>query len=368
MAPLCLLLAEDKAFELRVCVTAQHRELLDQATKLFDLKVDHDLDIMTKNQDLIDVTTTVLSGVKSVIKQEEPDIILVHGDTATTMSVAMAGFFMGVPIGHVEAGLRTKSVKSPFPEEFNRRITTIASDYHFAPTFLNKENLITAGIPEGNIFVTGNTVIDAINIILNRINANELYRKKVHGYLKEKIPQLSSADIMILITSHRRENFGAGLKNICSAIRQLADRYPSVKFVFPVHPNASVLKPVKKVLSGIDNIYLSEPLSYDVFCFLLNRSYLVLTDSGGLQEEAPALGKPVLVMRNSTERPEAICAGTARLVGTSSDTIVKHTSELLDNKAEYQNMVSCFNPFGDGDAAKKIAEHLKRLFHNSTLS
>jgi len=347
-----------KDFNVKVCVTAQHREMLDQVLNLFEIIPDFDLDIMKPGQDLYDITSKVLLGMREVLTDFEPDIVLVHGDTTTTISTALAAFYKQIPVGHVEAGLRTGDIYSPWPEEANRLLTTQISRYHFAPTQKNKENLLKEHINEQNIIVTGNTVIDALFWVLNKIKDDKSLQSKLVSQI-QKMGYLISDRKMVMVTGHRRENFGEGILNICSALKELANKYPEVDFVYPVHLNPNVRKPVKEILLGIDNVYLIEPLEYLPFVFLLNHSYLVLTDSGGLQEEAPSLGKPVLVMRDTTERPEAVEAGTVMLVGTNKEAIISNVSKLIDDDIFYKKMAYAHNPYGDGNASKRIIEFLK---------
>ncbi len=343
-------------FQIKICVTAQHREMLDQVLEFFDIKPDYDLNIMRAGQDLYDVTAKILLGMRDVINDCQPDIILVHGDTATTVATAQASLYKKIPVAHIEAGLRTGNIYSPWPEEANRRLTTQISKYHFAPTQINRENLLNENIAEENIIVTGNTVIDTLFLVLEKIDNN------LSAQLFKKIQKLGyglSDNKLVLITGHRRENFGEGFLNICSALKDLAYRYPSVDFVYPVHLNPNVQKPVKKILTGINNVYLINPLDYLPFIYLLNKSYLILTDSGGVQEEAPSLGKPVIVMRDTTERPEAVEAGTVILVGTDKQKIVENVTKLLENELEYKKISYAHNPYGNGTASKKIVDFLR---------
>jgi len=339
-------------FETRVCVTAQHREMLDQVLDLFDIKPEYDLNIMKPGQDLFDITSNVLSGIKSVIEEFNPDVLMVHGDTTTTFTASLAAFYKKVKIAHVEAGLRTYNLDSPWPEEANRQLTGRLADYHFAPTESAAENLIKEGRRKDNIFITGNTVIDALYWVLekNRKESKEEDLKELifnYGY------KISERDI-ILVTGHRRENFGQGFLNICNALKEIADRRPNIDIVYPVHLNPNVRKVVYDILSESENIYLMDPLDYRPFTYLMSRSKLVLTDSGGIQEEAPSLGKPVLVMRDTTERPEAVKAGTVKLVGTDKDKIIEFVTKLLEDNAFYEKMSKAHNPYGDGKAAERI--------------
>jgi len=343
-------------FETRVCVTAQHREMLDQVLDLFEIKPEYDLNIMKPGQDLFDITSNVLSGIKNVIEDFNPDVLIVHGDTTTTFTASLAAFYKKVKIAHVEAGLRTYNLDSPWPEEANRQLTGRLADYHFAPTETAAENLINEGRSKDNIFITGNTVIDALYWVLekNRKESKEEDLKELifnYGY------KISKRDI-ILVTGHRRENFGRGFLNICNALKEIADRRPDIDIVYPVHLNPNVQKVVYDILSDSENIYLIDPLDYRPFTYLMSRSKLVLTDSGGIQEEAPSLGKPVLVMRDTTERPEAVEASTVKLVGTDKDKIIEFVIKLLEDNAFYEQMSKAHNPYGDGNAAERIVECL----------
>jgi len=346
------------AFEMKVCVTAQHREMLDQVLDLFEIKPDYDLDIMKNGQDLYDVTSKVLLGMREVLEDFKPDTVLVHGDTTTTLGATLASFYQKIDVGHVEAGLRTGDIYSPWPEEANRLLTTQISKYHFAPTESNKANLTKEHIDESNIVVTGNTVIDTLFLVLEKINDDEALRATVQEQIAAKGYMMSERK-MVLVTGHRRENFGDGFLNICGALKELAEQHQDVDFVYPVHLNPNVQRPVKEILTGIENVYLIEPLEYLPFVFLLNHSYLVLTDSGGVQEEAPSLGKPVLVMRDTTERPEALEAGTVILVGTDKEGIKHNVNRLLENETQYKKMAYAHNPYGDGNACAKIVHFLK---------
>lgn len=350
-------------FETLVCVTGQHREMLHQVLDLFQIVPDFDLDIMKPNQDLYDVTCNVLIGMRDVLKETKPDVVLVHGDTTTSMAAALAAFYQQIPVAHVEAGLRTGNIYSPWPEEMNRLMTGRIATYHFAPTLLSKQNLLKENVDEKRIVVTGNTVIDALHWVVNKIHAEQglvdMLRKKImcFGYDTNR---LNEGKRLVLITGHRRENFGDGFLNICHAIKVLSLRYPEVDFVYPVHLNPNVRKPVMEILAdGADNIFLIDPLQYLPFVYLMEQSYLLLTDSGGVQEEAPGLGKPVLVMRNTTERPEAVEAGTVLLVGADQERIKKGVSRLLDDASIYQSMSEAVNPYGDGKACNRIVDFLK---------
>lgn len=348
-------------FETLVCVTAQHRQMLDQVLQTFDITPDIDLNLMKPGQDLFDVTAAVLLGMRDVIQRERPDVLLVHGDTTTTLATAMAGFYAGVPVGHVEAGLRTHDLFAPFPEEFNRQVAGKVARWHFAPTAVSRQNLLDEHVPDERITVTGNTVIDALMWVLARIDGDAARRAQVAALLDGRLPFDWRSERFVLITGHRRENFGDGFLQICEALRELASAYPSVRFVYPVHLNPNVQQPVNDILSGLANVHLVAPIDYEPFVFLLKHAHLVLTDSGGIQEEAPSLGKPVLVMRDVTERPEAVAAGTVRLVGANRQRVVDHVRELLDNEAAYQSMTRAHNPYGDGQACSRIVDLLKGI-------
>jgi UDP-N-acetylglucosamine 2-epimerase (non-hydrolysing) len=361
MAPLYHALKKSSDFQTTVCVTAQHRQMLDQVLRVFEVIPDIDLDLMKPGQDLFDVTVSVLLGMREVFRQHQPDIVMVHGDTTTTLATAIAAFYAGVAVGHVEAGLRTHDVYAPFPEEFNRQVASKVTRWHFAPTVFSKQNLLAEHIPDENITVTGNTVIDALLWILDHIEANPERRSAIVDFLSDRLPFNWRETRFVLITGHRRENFGDGFLQICEGIKDLAKRYPAVHFVYPVHLNPNVQQPVKEILDGLDNVHLVEPLDYEPFVFLLKHSYIVLTDSGGIQEEAPSLGKPVLVMRDATERPEAIDAGTVRLVGANRQRIMENICELLDNEESYRTMSRAHNPYGDGKACARIIEVLRKI-------
>lgn len=356
MAPLIHAFKANPHFETIVCVTAQHRQMLDQVLNIFEITPDIDLNLMKAGQDLYDVTSAVLLGMRDVLKAQKPDAVLVHGDTTTAYATAMAAFYAGIPVGHVEAGLRTHDIHSPFPEEFNRQVVTKVSHWHFAPTESSKQNLLAEHVPAKDITVTGNTVIDALFWVLKRIDSNPTKQNQISTFLTDRLPFNWKEQRFVLITGHRRENFGAGFLAICEAIKQLAIKYPNVHFVYPVHLNPNVQKPVFELINGIKNIHLIDPLEYEPFVYLLKHSYLVLTDSGGIQEEAPSLGKPVLVMREVTERPEAVEAGTVQLVGADTSKIVANVSKLLDDMQSYQKMSKAHNPYGDGLASNKIVE------------
>ena len=359
MAPVFFELSKCHDFNVKVCLTGQHREMLQQVINVFGFTVDHNLDVMKEGQDTIDVMAAVQLGLRNFLKREKPDLVLVHGDTTTSMAAALTCFLLNITVGHVEAGLRTNNLRSPFPEEFNRRVTALATSLHFAPTELNQNNLLSEGITEDHIFITGNTVVDALRLTLDRISATPEMDKKISADLASEIDGCSLHEKMILITSHRRENFGNSLQNICLALKKLAEKHFDFKFIYPVHPNPNVVIPVKKILGVVPNVHLISPLSYEHFCFLLNRCYMVLTDSGGVQEEAPSLGKPVLVMRDTTERPEAVESGTVRLVGTSQERIFYEASQLLSDEDAYKRMAKRVNPYGDGFAASKIVNAIK---------
>ena len=353
-------------FQTIVCVTGQHREMLDQVLHLFDIKPDYDLNIMKQGQDLYDVTSRVLLGMRDVLKEVNPDIVLVHGDTTTSTASALAAFYQQIPVGHVEAGLRTHDVYSPWPEEMNRLITSRIATYHFSPTALSKQNLLDEGINEESITVTGNTVIDALYMVVDKIRSDKQLGNELETLLCESgydVNRLNSARELVLITGHRRENFGDGFISMCRAIKTLTENYPNVDFVYPMHLNPTVRKPIHEVfgedLSDLGNLFFIEPLEYLSFVYLMEKSTIVLTDSGGIQEEAPGLGKPVLVMRDTTERPEALEAGTVKLVGTDYDKIVNEVSDLLDDKEYYDKMSKAVNPYGDGLACKRMLIKLK---------
>lgn len=366
MAPLVKELEKfPEFFQTEVCVTGQHREMLDQVLKIFDITPDYDLNIMKQGQDLYDVTSKVLLGMREVLKESTPDIVLVHGDTTTSTATALAAFYMHIPVGHIEAGLRTHNIYSPWPEEMNRQITGRIATYHFSPTPFSKENLLKENVDESRITVTGNTVIDALYMVVNKIQSdinlsNELDNSLLNaGY---DMRRLRDGKKLVLITGHRRENFGEGFINICNAIRTLAQKYPDVDFVYPMHLNPNVRKPIHEVfgenLSDLGNMFFIEPLEYLSFVHLMEKSSIVLTDSGGIQEEAPSLGKPVLVMRDTTERPEALAAGTVKLVSTDYYKIIEDVSKLIESQSEYEKMSMAINPYGDGNASERIVNFL----------
>lgn len=358
MAPLVKELEKSTYLESRVCVTAQHREMLDQVLELFEITPDYDMNIMSPGQDLYDVTAKVLVGMRDVINDFKPDVILVHGDTTTTLAVSLAAFYQKVKIGHVEAGLRTFNLLSPWPEEANRQLTDVIADYYFAPTSESADNLIKEGRSSGKILVTGNTVIDALLEVVERIESKPEVKTQLNEEIKLKGYIINSERKIVLITGHRRENFGEGFQNMCKAMKELALKYPKVDLVYPVHLNPNVRKPVQEILTGISNVFLVEPLQYEPFVNLMHSSHIILTDSGGIQEEAPSLGKPVLVMRDTTERPEAVKAGTVKLVGSDLNRIVAECSQLLDDESLYLEMSKAHNPYGDGKSCSRIVEYL----------
>ncbi len=355
MAPLVRALQAADDLICKVCVTAQHREMLDQVMSLFSLTADYDLDLMQPGQNLTDLTAKVLQGVRDVIVDCQADLVLVHGDTTTTLAAGLAAFYQRIPVGHVEAGLRTGNLQAPWPEELNRSIVGLFAQLNFAPTEQSADNLLRAGRASEDIFITGNTVLDALLDVSHRIDND----KDLAATLAAQLPFLDPSKKMILVTGHRRENFGDGFLQICQALKELAAR-PDTQIIYPVHLNPKVQAPVNTLLQGIDNVHLIAPQDYLPFVFLLKRAHIVLTDSGGIQEEAPTLGKPVLVMRDTTERPEAVAAGTARLVGTDTQTIVREVSRLLDDEQVYQAMAQASNPYGDGKAAQQIVEIIRQ--------
>lgn len=367
MAPLVKAFqAASNSFRTLVCVTGQHREMLDQVLHIFDIQPDYDLNIMKQGQDLYDVTSRVLLGLREVLKEVRPDIVLVHGDTTTSTAAALAAFYAQIPVGHVEAGLRTHNIYSPWPEEMNRQLTGRIATWHFAPTPLSRQNLLAENVAEAQITVTGNTVIDALYWVVDKIKHDASLSQQLDAELQRAgydVERLADGRKLVLITGHRRENFGDGFIHMCTAIKDLTQRYPQVDFVYPMHLNPNVRKPIHEVfgqdLTGLGNMFFIEPLEYLSFVHLMEKSHIVLTDSGGIQEEAPGLGKPVLVMRDTTERPEALTAGTVKLVGTDYDKIVSAVSTLLDDEAAYQAMSRAVNPYGDGKACGRIVETLK---------
>ena len=353
MAPVIKSLALHKNIIIKTCVTAQHRQMLDQVLDLFEIKPDFDLDLMKPGQDLTDITANVLLGMRNIFKQWQPDYVLVHGDTTTAMAAGLAAFYAKIPVAHVEAGLRTNDIYSPWPEEMNRRLVGKIATLHFAPTEIARSNLIAEGCLDKTIFVTGNTVIDALLSVVGKIKTN----KEIHQKLSEHFSFLQKNKRLILVTGHRRENFGQGFDNICNGLSKLAER-TDIEIIYPVHLNPNVQEPVNRLLGNYKNIHLIEPLDYLPFVYLMDRAHILLTDSGGIQEEAPALGKPVLVMRENTERPEAIAAGTAILVGTDAQRIFMESNRLLDDNQTYDKMSRAFNPYGDGKSAKRITDKL----------
>jgi UDP-N-acetylglucosamine 2-epimerase (non-hydrolysing) len=362
MAPLVhTMRAEADHFDVRVCVTAQHRQMLDQVLRLFNIEPDIDLNLMRPDQDLFDLTASTLMGMREVLAHSRPEVLLVHGDTTTALAASMAGFYAGVPVGHIEAGLRTYNLYAPFPEEFNRQAVSKLTAWHFAPTSLSQKNLLAEGVLEESIIVTGNTVIDALHWVLARIDDDEPMRAKLVSKIDAILPFDWVTRRFVLVTGHRRENFGDGLLQICAALSNLALAYPAVHFVYPVHLNPNVSKPVHGMLGALANVHLIVPQDYESFAYLLKHAYLVLTDSGGIQEEAPSLGKPVLVMRDVTERPEAVDAGTVELVGANDQHIVSGVSRLLDDAGHYQLISRAHNPYGDGMASHRILNFLREI-------
>ena len=352
MSPLALMLAQDKRFNAKICVTAQHREMLDQVLEIFDISPDYDLNIMKSGQSLTDITVKILTEIEPVLLEFKPDFVLVHGDTTTTFAVSLAAFYKHIKVGHVEAGLRTGNIYSPWPEEANRRLTGTLGSIHFAPTELSKNNLLNENISPDSIYTTGNTVIDALLMVSKRIKSDmELIKR-----LRIQFSYLDTGKKIILVTGHRRESFGKGFEDICMALNQIAEEFPNIEIVYPVHLNPKVREPVNRILSHINNIHLIAPLDYLSFIYLMNRAYIILTDSGGVQEEAPSLGKPVLVMRKITERPEAVKAGTVKLVGTGTECITGEIRTLLNNDSLYSKMSMAHNPYGDGKACERIIE------------
>ena len=368
MAPLVKKFQESYDFETIVCVTAQHREMLDQVLDIFDIKPDYDLNIMKQGQDLYDITSRVMLGLRDVLNETNPDVVLVHGDTTTSTAAALAAFYKQIPVAHVEAGLRTNNIYSPWPEEMNRRITGRIATYHLAPTELSRQNLLKENVDNQNIIITGNTVIDALLWVVNKIKSDANLAETLQINIKNKgydIDRIEDKRKLVLITGHRRENFGEGFRNICNAIKTLSIKYPDVDFVYPMHLNPNVRKPIAEIFGNdkdkSGNTFFIEPLDYLNFVFLMEKADIILTDSGGIQEEAPSLGKPVLVMRDNTERPEALEAGTVKLVGTDYDKIINEVSELLENEESYNKMSKAVNPYGDGSACKRIVDFLKEV-------
>ncbi len=361
MAPLIKALANEKTFEYKICITAQHREMLDQVLNLFEIIPDFDLNIMSDRQGLVRINAEILKGLTSILKNYKPDIVLVHGDTTTTFAASLASYYLKIPIGHVEAGLRTGNLFSPWPEEGNRKLTTVLADWHFAPTKAAKNNLIKENIKGSKIIVTGNTVIDALLWVKKKIDADSSLNQK----LSNTYPMLDSNRPLILVTGHRRESFGKGFERICEALRRVAIKHPDCQIIYPVHLNPNVKEPVNRLLKDVNNIYLISPQEYLPFVYLMERAKIILTDSGGVQEEAPSLGKPVLVMRDTTERPEAVEAGTVKLVGTNIESICHNIEDLLFNDFKYKEMSLAHNPYGDGTACARI---VKFLSENKILS
>ncbi|WP_010113559.1 non-hydrolyzing UDP-N-acetylglucosamine 2-epimerase [Acinetobacter sp. P8-3-8] len=361
MAPLVKEFKKDsRNFETRVCVTAQHRQMLDQVLEIFDIVPEYDLNIMKAGQDLYDITANVLVGIRDVLADYKPDIVFVHGDTSTTFSASLAAFYSKIKVGHIEAGLRTYDIYSPWPEEGNRQLTSVLANYHFAPTPQSGKNLLKEGRDQKDIYITGNTVIDSLMYVLQRIENQPELKKKIKSRICSQY-QLDQTRKIILVTGHRRENFGQGFINICEGLKEIAQKNPKIDIVYPVHLNPNVQQPVNDILSSIKNIYLIDPLQYEEFIYLMNQSYFIITDSGGIQEEAPSLGKPVLVMRNTTERPEAITAGTVKLVGCDKETLVTEAEKLIHDKNEYEIMSRAHNPYGDGKACERIVQLIREL-------
>ncbi|HED8405504.1 non-hydrolyzing UDP-N-acetylglucosamine 2-epimerase [Campylobacter coli] len=359
MAPLVKIMEKRSDIVFRVCATGQHRQMLNQILDAFDIKLDYDLDIMRENQDLYDITLKILHGMKNVLDDFKPDVVLVHGDTTTASVVALSAFYQKIAIAHIEAGLRTYNLYNPWPEEANRQIVGVLSSIHFAPTTKSAKNLINEGKDEKNIFVTGNTIIDALFYMVEKIKNDIAFKAKILSSIENEY-KISDNRKFILVTGHRRENFGEGFLQICEALKSIAINNPNIDIVYPVHLNPNVQKPVKSILSSITNVYLINPLKYEEFVYLMSNCYFIITDSGGVQEEAPSLGKPVLVMRETTERPEAVEAGTVKLVGTCKSNIIKAAQGLIDNEDKYKKMSKASNPYGDGKACEKIMEILKK--------
>ena len=359
MAPLVKALHAAPGLQTVVCVTAQHRQMLDQVLRLFEITPEHDLDVMKPGQDLYDITSNILLGLRPVLAAERPDWVLVHGDTTTTLATTLAAYYARIPVAHIEAGLRTGDKYAPFPEEMNRKITGAVADLHFAPTAASQANLLAEGVPATTVHVTGNTVIDALLAVVEKLKTSATLQAE----LAERFRFLDASKKLILVTGHRRENFGEGFQNICHALADVAERHPDVEILYPVHLNPNVRQPVNDILAarGLSNVHLIEPVDYLPFVYLMNRSHLIITDSGGVQEEAPSLGKPVLVMRETTERPEAVAAGTVKLVGTSRDEIVRQCEHLLSDSDAYLTMSRAHNPYGDGQAAARIVNTLQNM-------
>ncbi len=360
MAPLVKAFKNNNNFDTRVCVTAQHRQMLDQVLDIFEIVPEYDLNIMKAGQDLYDITANVLVGIRDVLTDFEPDVVFVHGDTSTTFSTSLAAYYAKVKVGHIEAGLRTYDIYSPWPEEGNRQLTGVLANYHFAPTAQSQQNLLTEGKDKNNIFVTGNTVIDALMYVVHRIDNQPELKQKIRAKISAQYP-LETQRKVILVTGHRRENFGQGFINICEGLKQIALNNPEIDIVYPVHLNPNVQRPVNEILSNIANIYLIDPLQYEEFIYLMSQAYFIITDSGGIQEEAPSLGKPVLVMRDTTERPEAVVAGTVKLVGCDQAVLVREAEKLLNDQNEYEMMSRAHNPYGDGKACERVVQLMQDL-------
>ena len=358
MAPLVKALNEADGIDAKVCVTAQHREMLDQVLDLFEIVPEYDLNIMKPGQSLYDVTTNILLGLKPILEEFKPDLVLVHGDTSTTLSASLAAFYQQIPVGHVEAGLRTGNLSSPWPEEGNRKLTGAITKLHFAPTQTSQQNLLNEAVSADDILVTGNTVIDALLQVVDKVKTDTA----LISTLKAKFPELDETKKLILVTGHRRESFGGGFERICEALVEIATAHPDTQILYPMHLNPNVREPVNRILKNVDNVHLIEPQDYLPFVYLMNQAHIIVTDSGGVQEEAPSLGKPVLVMRDTTERPEAVEAGTVKLVGTDKARIVSEVNNLLTNAQEYQSMSRAHNPYGDGKACERIVAKIKQHF------
>lgn len=358
MAPLVKALNEAEGIDAKVCVTAQHREMLDQVLDLFEIVPEYDLNIMKPGQSLYDVTTNILLGLKPILEEFKPDLVLVHGDTSTTLSASLAAFYQQIPVGHVEAGLRTGNLSSPWPEEGNRKLTGAITKLHFAPTQTSQQNLLNEAVSADDIVITGNTVIDALLQVVDKVKTDTA----LISTLKAKFPELDETKKLILVTGHRRESFGGGFERICEALVEIATAHPDTQILYPMHLNPNVREPVNRILKNVDNVHLIEPQDYLPFVYLMNQAHIIVTDSGGVQEEAPSLGKPVLVMRDTTERPEAVEAGTVKLVGTDKARIVSEVNNLLTNAQEYQSMSRAHNPYGDGKACERIVAKIKQHF------
>lgn len=358
MAPLVKALNEADGIDAKVCVTAQHREMLDQVLDLFEIVPEYDLNIMKPGQSLYDVTTNILLGLKPILEEFKPDLVLVHGDTSTTLSASLAAFYQQIPVGHVEAGLRTGNLSSPWPEEGNRKLTGAITKLHFAPTQTSQQNLLNEAVSADDIVITGNTVIDALLQVVDKVKTDTA----LISTLKAKFPELDETKKLILVTGHRRESFGGGFERICEALVEIATAHPDTQILYPMHLNPNVREPVNRILKNVDNVHLIEPQDYLPFVYLMNQAHIIVTDSGGVQEEAPSLGKPVLVMRDTTERPEAVEAGTVKLVGTDKVRIVNEVNNLLTNAQEYQSMSRAHNPYGDGKACERIVAKIKQHF------